>query len=405
VQQDHLAGGLCGGLALRTGFDVTVVRLVVVVASLITTGWIAAAYMVAWLVIPAGDNRASIGRKALTDHRGIGLAAGVASALTLALILASALNASWISSFAIPLIICAAALVLLWRNAAEDEQALLRRIFGPLLGLRDTTRAARPVRRVLIACALLAGGLWALLSGHERYDLLLPLGGILLVMAGIAVALGPWWLGIAHDQVEERQARIRAEERADMASRVHDSVLQTLALIQRRSADPQQVMRLARAQERELRAWLFDGRPPGSLAGQATTVADGVRLIQQDVEAAHGMAVDAITVGDCELDDDLSALLAAAREATVNAAKWSGADVVSVFAEVEPGTVSVFVRDRGKGFDPQAVPADRKGLAESVQARLARRGGVATIRSAIGEGTEVTLSMPRATADQLSRRS
>ncbi len=114
-----------------------------------------------------------------------------------------------------------------------------------------------------------------------------------------------------------------------MASRVHDSVLQTLALIQRRAGDPNQVIQLARAQERELRSWLFDGRAPGSMEGQAETVADGVRLIQQEVEAQHGTPVDAVTVGDCELDDDLSALLAAAREATVNAAKWSGADVVS----------------------------------------------------------------------------
>ena len=160
-----------------------------------------------------------------------------------------------------------------------------------------------------------------------------------MVIAAIAVVLGPWWLRIARDLVLERQARVRAEERADMASRVHDSVLQTLALIQLRAQDPQQVVQLARAQERELRAWLFDGRAPGSL-GSATTVAAGVRLIQEDVEAQHGIAVEAVTVGDCELDEDLAAMLAAAREATVNAAKWSGADVVSVFAEVEPEEVS-----------------------------------------------------------------
>ncbi|HEY2202344.1 MAG TPA: hypothetical protein VGH56_10665, partial [Solirubrobacteraceae bacterium] len=235
--------------------------------------------------------------------------------------------------------------------------------------------------------------------------LLRPLGGIILLVGGIALALGPWWLRIAREAVDERQARIRAEERADMASRVHDSVLQTLALIQRRAGDQQQVIQLARAQERELRAWLFDGRPPGSMEGQAATVADGVRLIQQEVESQHGLAVDAVTVGDCELDDDMSALLAAAREATVNAAKWSGADTVSLFAEVEPDSVSLFVRDRGRGFDPAAVPADRKGLAESVRARLGRRGGSATIRSAPGEGTEVALVMPRCAVDPMPRRS
>ena len=222
-----------------------------------------------------------------------------------------------------------------------------------------------------------------------------------MVIAAIAVVLGPWWLRIARDLVLERQARVRAEERADMAARVHDSVLQTLALIQLRAHDPQQVVALARAQERELRAWLFDGRAPGSL-GSATTVAAGVRLIQQDVEAQHGIAVEAVMVGDCELDEDLAAMLAAAREATVNAAKWSGADVVSVFAEVEPEEVSVFVRDRGRGFDPDAVSSDRKGLAESIHGRMSRRGGSARVRSAPGQGTEVSLTMPRSAENRSS---
>jgi signal transduction histidine kinase len=134
------------------------------------------------------------------------------------------------------------------------------------------------------------------------------------------------------------------------------------------------------------------------------TLAAGVRLIQQEVEAQHRLAVEAVTVGDCELDDNLSALLAAAREATVNAVKWSGAEVVSIFAEVEPGEVSVFVRDRGRGFDPATVPADRKGLAESVHARMARRGGSATVRSTPGEGTEVSLTMPRAAGERQPSR-
>jgi signal transduction histidine kinase len=130
-----------------------------------------------------------------------------------------------------------------------------------------------------------------------------------------------------------------------------------------------------------------------------------VRVIQQEVEAQHGISVDAVTVGDCSLDEELSALLAAAREATVNAAKWSGAPVVSLFAEVEPDSVALFVRDRGRGFDPGAVPSDRKGLAESVRARVARRGGSVTVRSAPGEGTEVSLTMPRSAADRMPRRS
>jgi signal transduction histidine kinase len=156
------------------------------------------------------------------------------------------------------------------------------------------------------------------------------------------------------------------------------------------------VVQLARAQERELRSWLFDGRAPGSMDELGMTFAGGVRLIEQEVESRHGVPVDAVIVGDCELNDDLRALLAAGREATVNAVKWSGADVVSIFAEVEAGEVSLYVRDRGKGFDPAGVPGDRKGLAESIRGRMARRGGAAVIRSAPGEGTEVSLTMPRA---------
>ena len=171
-------------------------------------------------------------------------------------------------------------------------------------------------------------------------------------------------------------------------------MLKKLALIQRRADDPQRVVQLARAQERELRSWLFDGRAPGSM-DEDTTFAAGIRLIQQEVEAQHGVAVEAVTVGDCELNDDLNALLAAAREATVNAVKWSGAEVVSIFAEVEPTQVSVFVRDRGKGFDPAAVPGDRKGVAESIRGRMSRHGGEATVQSAPGEGTKVTLTMSR----------
>jgi len=221
-----------------------------------------------------------------------------------------------------------------------------------------------------------------------------------LVIAGLVLLLGPWWLRIARDLVLERQAKVRAQERLDIASRIHDSVLQTLALIQRRADDPQKVVWLARMQERELRSWLFEGRDP---AETDMTFAAGVRQIQQDVEARYGIPVEVVTVGDCELDENLNALLAAAREATVNAAKWSGASVISLFAEVEPNSVSLVVRDRGKGFDPSAVPEDRKGLAESVHGRMTRRGGTADVVSGVGEGTKVTLKMPRPSAASVGR--
>jgi signal transduction histidine kinase len=398
-----MVGGVASGLAARTGFDVTVVRLVLVLVTA-ASGLGAAGYVLAWLVVPAVGADSNIATQARTDRRGIALAAGLGSLLLVLLLIASVLGAGSFVSLAWPLVISAVGLVLIWRNASAEERATMRRLAEPLLGLAEGNRRSRTVARVAIASVLLGGGLSTLLPGQTSHAILRALGGVALVLAGVMLVLGPWWLRIARDLVVERQARARAEERADMAARVHDSVLQTLALIQRRADDPQKVIQLARAQERELRSWLFDGRAPGSIDGRGVTLAAGVRLIQQEVEAQHGVIVEAVTVGDCELDDDLSALLAAAREATVNAVKWSGASVVSIFAEVEPAEVSLFVRDRGRGFDPDAVPGDRKGLAESVRARMARRGGSATIRSAAGEGTEVSLTMPRAAGERQPSR-
>jgi signal transduction histidine kinase len=400
----RLAGGVAGGLASRTGFDVNVVRLVFVVATVFSVGSFAVCYVLAWLLVPADDADGNLASRAVTDRRGIAVAAGIGSLTFTAWVIASVLHAGWLSNLAWPAGLCAAGIVLIWRNAPDYEQATMRQLAEPLLSVTGGDGRSRIVLRALLAALLLVGGLATLLSGHHPTAFLRPLGGVALVIAGIVVLLGPWWLRIARDLVLERQARARAEERADMAAQLHDSVLQTLALIQRRADDPHRVIQLARAQERELRSWLFDGRAPGSLGGAGLTLADGVRLIQQEVEAQHGIAVEAVTVGDCELDDDLGALLAAAREATVNAAKWSGAGVVSLFAEVEPEAVSLFVRDRGQGFDPEAVPADRKGLAESVHARMARRGGSATVRSAPGEGTEVSLTMPRTAGERQPSR-
>jgi signal transduction histidine kinase len=402
AKDDRMVGGVAAGVSAWIGLDVTIVRLAFVLLALIS-GFGAAAYVVAWLVLPANGEDATIASKAVGDRRGITLAAGLGSFLLVVLLVASSVGVGWLGSLAVPLVISVAGLVLIVRNGTPDEQADLRRIGESILGMGSETWRRTWLRLGVAGVALLAG-LITVLSGPRGHLYVRPLVGAALVIAAIVVVLGPWWLRIARDLVVERQARVRAEERADMASRVHDSVLQTLALIQLHSDEPQRVVQLARAQERELRSWLFDDRAPGSIAAEGMTVAAGVRLIQQEIEAAHGVAIEAITVGDCELDDDLVALLAAAREATVNAVKWSGAPVVSVFAEVEPAVVSLFVRDRGRGFDPAEVPADRKGLAESVHARVSRRGGQATVRSVRGEGTEVSLTMPRSARERQRSR-
>ena len=389
---DRLGGGVAAGVAAWKGFNVTTVRIVFVLIAMVSTGWFVPVYVAGWLLIPAADEDGSIATRARSDSRGIRLAIGLSSLVILLLLAAGALNGGWLVGWAWPQVFSVAGLVLIWRNAPQEEQATLRRLVEPFETAAGSAKWT--AFRLVLAGALLLGGVGWLFSAHKSLALLRPLGGVVLVIAAIVLVLGPWWLRIARDLVLERQAKVRAEERVDIAALVHDSVLQTLALIQRRADDPQKVIQLARLQERELRSWLFEGRDPNETDAEVT-FAIGVRQIQQDVEATYGVPVEAVTVGDCELDDNLSALLAAAREATVNAAKWSGASVISLFAEVEPREVSLVVRDRGKGFDPGAVPADRKGLAESIRGRMARRGGTATVTSAPGEGTKVTLKMGR----------
>jgi len=385
---------VAAGLGAWRGFSPTTVRIVLAVAALISTGWAVPFYVLGWLLIPAKGQQTSIASRAKHDSRGVALALALASVLGVFLFLAGAFNEGAIETYGWPQVISVAGLTLIWRNAPDDERAGMRRLVEPLGGHGSAKSVRRATRlRFAGAAVLLAVGFGWLLSLHGGIELLKPLSGFLLVMAGLVLLFGPWWLRIARDLVVERQGRARAEERADIAAHMHDSVLQTLALIQRRAEDPQAVVQLARAQERELRSWLFEGRAPGD--ADVSSFAEGVRQIQRDVEARHGVPVEVVTVADCPLDEHLSALLAAAREATVNAAKWSGAAVISVFAEVEPDKVNVAVRDRGKGFDPAAVPGDRKGVAESIRGRMSRHGGEAAVQSAPGEGTKVTLTMPR----------
>ena len=199
--------------------------------------------------------------------------------------------------------------------------------------------------------------------------------------------LGPWFWQPAH----ERLARIRLEEREEVAARIHDSVLQTLALIQRHADDPRRVAAVARRQERELRRWLY-----GSGVGAAVTLADALADAAADVEELHGVRIELASAGDLQLDDSLEQLVLAAREAMANAAKFSGADEIAVYLETDAEHISVFVRDRGVGFDRAAVPDDRRGLSESIEGRMRRAGGTAVVTSSPGAGTEVELTLPRA---------
>jgi signal transduction histidine kinase len=218
-------------------------------------------------------------------------------------------------------------------------------------------------------------------------------GGAALAALVVTVALtlisAPLWWTMVRRLAAERMARARSQERAEMAAHLHDSVLQTLALVQKRAADPDEVAKLARHQERELRSWLArsEARPEERLA-------DALRAAAEQVEESHGAVVEAVVVGDAPLDERLEALVAATREALTNAAKFAseGGDV-RLYAEIENGAARVFVDDRGPGFDPESVPADRRGVRESIIGRMQRHGGRAEIRSAPESGTEVELEM------------
>jgi signal transduction histidine kinase/phage shock protein PspC (stress-responsive transcriptional regulator) len=383
---------VAGGLARRTGFDPTLVRVVVVLAALMS-GIGAVGYVVAWLLLPLEGEPESIGARAVSDRVGLVIVAALLPVLVAVLLVSSATGSGVAASVAWALYLVAGGTILIYRNAAEDERSLIRRSLSPVAELGSGSRRTL-VLRLVLGLLLLGVGVGLVVRSHVGRAGLDPLAAAGLLAAAVVVVFGPWWLRLARDLVAERQARVRAEERADMAARVHDSVLQTLALIQRQAADPDAVVSLARAQERELREWLFEGRPPGAL-GDDRTLTAAVRRMAREVESAHGVSVEVVTVGDAALDDDLSALVAAGREAVVNAARWSGVTLVAVYAEAAPDRVELFVRDRGKGFDPDAVPPGHQGIAASIRGRMARAGGTAEIRSRPGEGTEVALSLTR----------
>ncbi len=217
---------------------------------------------------------------------------------------------------------------------------------------------------------------------------ILLLAGVMMVVVALSA---PWWLRLARERDLERQARVRSDERADVAAHLHDSVLQTLSLIQRNADDPQVMLTLARRQERELRNWLDPDR--------ASRVGESIRghldQMATDVEELHGVPVEVVTAGDCLVDEGIAAALDATREATVNAAKHSGADQIDIYAEVSDDLVEFFVRDAGCGFVKEQITDDRRGVKESIMGRMERAGGTAVISSDPGEGTEVEVSIPR----------
>jgi signal transduction histidine kinase len=274
-----------------------------------------------------------------------------------------------------------------WAAHPPPEPALPREssVHVRVLGRPEVSRGGLGVALVL------AGGfafLWA--NGALR-----PAGEALLaalaVLIAVALIFAPSWRRLARNLAAERTERIRSQERADVGAHLHDSVLQTLALIQQSAEDPKQVAALARRQERELRGWLAGSDSPE--AGEL--LAGALDAAAAEVEAAVDGAIEVVSVGDCPLDDCGGAVLAAAREAMLNAVKFAGEAPVSVYAELSGEHVHVFVRDRGAGFDPEAVPPERRGVRESIIGRMRRAGGRATVRALPGGGTEVEITIDR----------
>jgi signal transduction histidine kinase len=268
--------------------------------------------------------------------------------------------------------------------------------------LRDDAAAGRVLRGVLVVGAALAAAGVALAvavaGGAGDPDAAGSVAMFAILVAGLLALVGlvvlPWLFLLARMVTRERAARVRAEERAEVATHLHDSVLQTLTLIQKRTGDPAAMARLARHAERELRAWLSG--PDADGGGDDLMAA--LRAAAAEVEDRFGVSVEVVTVGSCPLDDATRAVLGAAREALVNAAKHAGVAKVSLFAEVTGELLLVAVRDRGRGFDQAAAAApDRHGIAGSIVGRVGRHGGTATIRTAPGSGTEVELRLPLGT--------
>nr|WP_179956682.1 ATP-binding protein [Amycolatopsis anabasis] len=313
----------------------------------------------------------------------------------------SGLISGWV---AVPLAVASIGAAVVWREADESQRRRWMAgakggVAGAVVGGGGWSAALR----VLAGVALVTTGIGVVVLRSGSLDQVqFALIAVLATLVGVAVLTVPFWLRLVRDLGEERRARIRTEERAEIAAHLHDSVLQTLALIQKQAESPREVARLARGQERELRGWLYgpSGYGKGQDRSESAEDAHGGRLSGAlatacgEVEDTFAISVQQVVVGEAELDESLTALVQAAREAIVNAAKHAGVDQVSVYAEVEPTSVTVFVRDRGKGFDPEVVPADRHGLADSIRGRMERNGGTCRLRTAPGEGTEVQLQMP-----------
>ena len=364
---DRVVAGVCAGLARAVGVDPPVVRIAAIVLGITGTGGLL--YLIGWMVLPAGATPEPEEQDAPEVRRGFGLALVVVGMV----LTQHSLGLGFPPAVVWPVVIVGIGVgVVVWQVKPQLE----------------ATRSE--AARIGAGIVVVGAGITALIAGNLSFEVIRSsLLATTLVLGGVALIIGPWIAVLMRERTEERRRRLHADARADMAAHLHDSVLQTFALIQR-TADPVVIAQLARQQERELRRWLYaDSDDPA-----ATTLKNSVDRVAGVVESRFDVSVETVVVGDVALDAALEALMGAMGEAATNGAKWSGCDQVSVYAEVEDDGVRVFVRDTGTGFDPAAVADDRLGVRESIIGRMERVGGSADIRSAPGGGTEVELFAP-----------
>jgi signal transduction histidine kinase len=367
----RLVAGVASGLSEHLGIDVQLLRVGFVV-SIVLGGLGALLYAAFWVVVPqqGAEDPARAGSGNRLEL--VAFAALAAAMLLVAQLLGLGASLVW------PAAATVTGAAILWRQA--DEASRNR-------WLRRARR--RTAVRYALGIALVLIGMATFLATQNAFPLArraaLP---ALVVTLGLILVVGPWLLRYWREASEERTARIREHERVELAGRIHDSMLQTLTLIQRKAEDPEEVRRLVRHSERELRDWLY--RP----AREATSLRDMVSAACGEVEDEYDVTVNLVVVGDQPASPAIEPLVQAMREATVNAAKHSGVRDISVYLEAGATALDVFIRDRGNGFKPGAIPEDRYGVRESVVGRMQRHGGDATIKSSRRTGTEVHLHLP-----------
>lgn len=382
-RSDRVIGGVAAGIGHHLGVEPTTVRIAFVLLTF-AFGFGIVVYLLTWLLAPEEAGEATPAARARRLVRPT-----LPQALGAALILIGVVILLFVSGFwfgealAWPVTLAAVGFAILWARSGED-----RRGRSPI---EVVISGRRSIARVAIGSLLILGaGAVFLGNSYSIYTVGPMLLAATVAIGGLGLIGGPWIWSIGRDLIDERSTRIRTEERAEMAAHLHDSVLQTLALIQRAPAS-REMASLARTQERELRAWLY-GRAP-TLAG--SRLRDAIDAMAGRVEREQQVKVEAIVVGDADLDERTRALVAAVGEATLNAARHSGATEVSVYVEVEDDATTAYVRDLGTGFDPDKVAADRRGIADSIVGRLERHGGTAHVTSRPGAGTEVAMHLPR----------